>query len=1345
MRAERDESRRAPRDCRGPDSPFASELRLDYAELHCLSNYSLLRGASHPDELVARAAELGYRALAITDRNTLAGVVRAHVAVRAHHAAQPLRPLRLIIGAEVHLCDAPPVVLLATDRPAYGRLARLLTVGNLRADRNRCALDLRDLARFSDGLIAIALPPRDLPAAGLLALPDDEHPWVVRLRRLRAIFGDRLYLAAELGYELPETLWLGWLQAVSRFTGVPLVACGGVYYHVPQRRYLQDILTCIRERVAVCEAGSRLFRNAQRSMRPLDEIAYRYRGFEAALARTMEIAGRCRFTLDELRYFYPREVVPEGRAAWQHLRDLTYQGARQRGVGPEVYRLIERELKLIAELKYEHYFLTVHDLVRFARSRGILCQGRGSAANSAVCYCLGITAVDPARHDLLFERFISAERNEPPDIDVDFEHERREEVIQYIYRKYGRERAAITAEVITYRPRSAIRDVGRALGLGLDRIDVLARAVDWYDPEPLPRAALARAGLEPGQRTTRQLVYLVRELLGFPRHLSQHVGGFVITDTPLCEVVPLRNAAMPARTQIEWDKDDIDALGILKVDVLGLGILTVLSKCARLGAWGGPRSGAAGHGAWREQGTGNREQATHWRLIRYAERGWMVERAHGERLQRADCLAQSDGAGQGGVPDHRGDAGGGALWVDAADSPGGGIRREQYCRGQRASDPHGLRPLSDDRKGIIGGAGYADAPGRRVGDVDAQPAGKRVGRRGGPVVAGPHLAAEKGRLKAGGRRPIARSRHRRPELFPVPCSLFPQPMQGLAAADLARIPDDDPAVYDMICRADTIGVFQIESRAQMSMLSRLKPRSFYDLVIEVAIVRPGPIQGRMVHPYLRRRAGLEKVEYPSEDVRKVLEKTLGVPIFQEQVMKLAVVAAGFTPGEADQLRRSMGAWRRTGSLEKFRTRLLRGMLERGYSRAFAEQIYQQIRGFGEYGFPESHAASFALLVWASAWLKYHYPAHYLTAMLNSQPLGFYSPAQLVQDAIRHGVEVRCVDVNFSEWDCSLEKSDEATERRSDEGTGSPAQAGGGQGPSRQQGEGFRSSGFALRSSGKASGAPSGASRPAVRLGLRMVRGLSRDQIEPLLRGPQSGRTCAEDHRNGRGWRTIEQLHRAGVPAGALLRLAAADAFQSLGLDRRTALWQILALERSRAQESPETHNPTMTERGPARQLALFDERHDAEPAVELPSASAERNVVEDYAAVGFSLRAHPMELIRAELLRGWRGPALVPAEKLAHLRAGQRVAVAGLVTCRQRPGTAKGVVFMTIEDETGLANLIIRPDVWQRWRPVARHAAVLIIAGRIERQGEVVHVMARRFYDLGQWLGALRHRSRDFH
>ena len=801
-----------------PDQPESKRKRLDaapirrratapYAELHCKTNFSFLEGASHPDELMCRAVELGYSALAITDRNSLAGVVRAHGAAKDSK-------LKLLIGAELTPTDAAPLVVLATDRKAYGRLARLITVGRRQAPKGECRLSFDDLAAHADGLLAGVL--------GEVTRDD--------VLRYRELFGDRCYLFAELhlgpndAAKLDQRIWLG------KQTGVTLVAANDVHFHHPFRKPLADVLLATHHGCTVAAAEGLLLPNASRHLKSPEELWELFARVPDAIRRTVEVANRCTFTLDELRYEYPEELAPPGQTPLEHLTRLTWDGATRRypdGIPAKVRHLIEHELSLIAELRYEAYFLTVWDLVRYARSRGILCQGRGSAANSAVCFCLGITSVDPERMDVLFERFISRERNEAPDIDVDFEHERREEVIQYVYNKYGRERAGMTAEVISYRPRSAVRDVGKALGLSLDRVNALAKTLDRHSTLPAQRCTAA--GIDPKSRIGRQLLYLVEQLLSFPRHLGQHVGGLVITQGPLCELVPIENAAMDGRTVIEWDKDDLDELGILKVDCLALGMLTAIHKCFDL-----------------------------------------VERHNGRTLTLAD------------------------------------------------------------------------------------------------------------------------------------------------------VPEGDEQVYDMICAADTMGVFQIESRAQMSMLPRLKPRKFYDLVIEVAIVRPGPIQGDMVHPYLRRRSTGELVEYPNDEIREVLHKTLGVPLFQEQAMRLAMVAAGFTPGDADQLRRAMAAWRRPGVIDEFRTRLINGMRAKGLTQQFAELVFTQIRGFGEYGFPESHATSFALLAYVSAWLKYHYPAAFCVSLLNSQPMGFYAPAQLVRNAQEHGVTILPVDVNYSRWDCTLE-------------------------------------------------------------------------------------------------------------------------------------------------------------------------------------------------------------------------------------------------------------------------------------------------------------------------------------
>ncbi|MBX7166610.1 MAG: error-prone DNA polymerase [Pirellulales bacterium] len=1086
-----------------------------YAELHCKSNFSFLEGAAHPAELVERAAELGYQALAITDRHSVAGVVRAHTAAKQVG-------LPLLIGAEIAPVDASPVVLLAMNRRGYGRLCRLLTLGRRRAEKGQCQLLFADVAAHADDLLACApLVERDAePASADLAeraasgsarlrsLPADRgdlasaawqggeklvHP--SSLHGYREVFGDRLYALAELHQGPDDEARLAQMLRLAEAARLRVVAAGDVHFHTPQRQPLCDVLHAVRHGCTVAEAGRRLFPNAQRHLKPLAALRALFAAAPELVARTVEVAARCRFSLDELRYEYPEELVPTGRTPAAHLEQLTWEGARQRwpeGVPERVRQLLVHELRLIAELNYEAYFLTIWDLVRFARGRDILCQGRGSAANSAVCYCLGITSVDPDRMDVLFERFISRERNEPPDIDVDFEHERREEVLQYLYEKYGRERAGMTAEVITYCVRSAVRDVGKALGLSLDRLDVLARHLDGHrhDPE-LPRR-LQMAGLDPQSTVARQLLALVDELAGFPRHLSQHVGGMVLTQGPLCELVPIENAAMEGRTVIQWNKDDLDELGILKVDCLALGMLTALRKCFAL-----------------------------------------VERHAGRRLS------------------------------------------------------------------------------------------------------------------------------------------------------LAELPEGDQRVYDMICRADTVGVFQIESRAQMSMLPRLRPRCFYDLVIEVAIVRPGPIQGNMVHPYLRRRAGEEAVSYPSDALRQVLEKTLGVPLFQEQAMRLAVVAAGFTPGEADQLRRAMAAWRRPGLIEQFQRRLIDGMRANGLTQEFAEVVFRQIRGFGEYGFPESHATSFALLVYASAWLKHYYPAAFAAAVINSQPMGFYAPAQLVRDARAHGVEVRPVDVTASDWDCTLEPG-AVDQEPADRASTDDAH------------EGQRA-----------------ASPWALRLGLRLVAGLSEKQARAI-----------ETARRRQAFASLDDLvRRARLPRPALERLAEADALRALAGDRRQALWRALGQAKK-----------TGT-------MPLLDELPDDEgPDVVLPGLSPPAEVAADYRTVGLSLRSHPLSFYRRELDRLY----VLPAERLATWPTDRPVSVAGLVLVRQHPSTAKGIIFITLEDETGVANLVIHPSTWQRHYRAGRTATVMLAQGRLERRDEVIHVIVSKLEDLTRKLPGIPSQSRDF-
>ena len=1037
-----------------------------YAELAVTSNYSFLRGASHPDELVLAAKVLGHAAIGIADRNTLAGVVRAHVAARQ-------AGIRLLVGARLIPEDGPELLCYPTGRAAYGRLCRLLTLGKRRARKGDCRFTRAELEAHGQGQSLIVLPPEDPGAV-----------FKDTLARLGRRFPGNCFLAGQVLYRGGDARRLARLAELAAACATPLVAVNDVCMHVAGRKALLDVVTCIREHCTIDQAGFRLEANAERHLKPPEEMARLFRHYPEAVARTVEIAERCRFGLDELKYEYPEETTSGGRGPQEELARLAWIGARARypgGVPGGVKAAIEHELGLIAELGYAPYFLTVHDIVRFARSRGILCQGRGSAANSAVCYCLGITAVDPARVDLLFERFVSAERGEPPDIDVDFEHERREEVIQYIYAKYGRDRAGLAATVICYRGRRAIREVGKAMGLSADTVSALAGKIWGWDREGPEESQLRELGLDPEERRLRLTLELTRALIGFPRHRSQHVGGFVMTRGPLSELVPIENAAMAERTVIEWDKDDLDALGILKVDVLGLGMLT--------------------------------------------------------------CL----------------------------------------------------------RKGF---------------DLLARHTGKRH--------------------------------------------------------DLASVPAEDAAVYDMLCKGDSLGVFQVESRAQMSMLPRLKPRGFYDLVIEVAIVRPGPIQGDMVHPYLRRRSGEEKVDYPSEALRAVLGKTLGVPLFQEQAMKIAIVAAGFTPSEADGLRRAMATFRHVGTIHTFEQKLIEGMVARGYDRDFAARCFRQIEGFGNYGFPESHAASFALLVYLSAWLKCHHPAVFAAALLNSQPMGFYAPAQIIRDAREHGVELRAVDVNESDRDCTLEP--------------------GAEGPD----------GLALR------------------LGLRQVKGLAAAGAEALMAA------------RGNGYADPAALRRrANLGAKALEALARADAFRSMGLTRREALWAVKGLP-------PSAKSDAKSGARSVASLPLFaaagEDERGPDPAVALPGMSLGEEVVEDYASLRFSLKAHPVSFLRARLA----AEGMVETARLLELANGGTVKVAGLVLVRQRPGTAKGVIFATLEDETGVANIIVWPDVFARCRKTVLAARLLGVEGPLQREGLVTHVIARRLFDLTPRLAALR-------
>ena len=1248
--------------------PLSAERRhwrpsAGYAELCCKSNFSFLRGASHPEELTERAAALGYTALAITDRHTLAGVVRMHCAAKACG-------LKLIVGAELVPVDAPPVMLYATDRAAYGRLCRIITRGRLRSPKGACEVYLADIAEWCEGLVAVVGGEKGRRDGGTEGRRDDGAERRKReLAHYRDIFGDRLYVAAGVHGGAGDEGRLGEIATLARAVGVPMVATNDVHYHEPGRRFLQDVLTCVRQRCTLEDVGRRLFANAERHLKPVEAMRRLFVDYPDAIVRTVEVAERCHFSLDELRYEYPEALCPPGRQPGEYLAALTWAGAAGRypgGVPDKVRGLIEHELSLIGQLAYEPYFLTVWDIVRFARSRDILCQGRGSAANSAVCYCLGITSVDPDRAELLFERFVSAERNEPPDIDVDFEHERREEVFQYIYGKYGREHAGIVGEVISYRPRSAIRDVGKALGLSLDLIDALAKKHEWWDQEMMPQDLLREVGLDPSDRTLCMLQRLVRQLVGFPRHLSQHVGGFVITRGPLCEMVPIENAVMPDRTFIEWDKDDIDALGILKIDCLALGMLTAIGRCLKYVRRDGGTKGL-------RDGGGRGQDTTGIKGVRYERVADGKESCANQDVSRSDCVAEGDGVGETGLPSCQRHARGGAVRPDVANAQSGGVGAIQYCRGVRTRKSYGIRPLSAHRPWVADGVADASPPGGAA-DID-----QSVGSMQGAVDGDRSCST----------RP--HSQHSTPAEVKFPgvesCTHAPPPPSSLrpfVPSSLHQIPPEDPVVYDMICHADTVGVFQIESRAQMSMLPRLKPRCFYDLVIEVAIVRPGPIQGGMVHPYLRRRDGTEPVTYPNEAIKQVLERTLGVPLFQEQAMRLAVVAADFTPGEADQLRRAMGAWRRSGDINRFQVKLIEGMTRNGLSEEFAKRCFDQICGFGEYGFPESHAASFALLVYVSCWLKRYYPAAFCAALINSQPMGFYHPAQLVRDAREHGVPVRPVDVNVSGFDCRLEgRSDEAipkasgqAARRSDEERAPEHWGGGG---------------------------------PAVRLGMRLVKGVSRAQVEGIERA-QGERPFVS---------MADLVHRSGASLATLARLAAADAMRSLGLGRREAVWQVLAM----GDDQP-----------------LWAGQDPIEPKATLPAPSLEEVVLADYETVGLSLTAHPIALVRDALAR----LRVSPAKALKNARNGQWLKVAGLVLVRQRPSTAKGIVFCTLEDETGVANLIIPPDVYHRYRAVAHGSVALVAEGKAERLGEVVHLKVTRVADLTKRPVVRRSVSRDF-
>ncbi len=1024
---------------------------MRYAELAIATNFSFLRGASHAEELAQEASDLGHYAIGVADRNTLAGVVRAHVAAKD-------RNLKLLVGTRLAATDGPELICYPQNRAAYGQLSTLLSKGKCAAPKGECYFTVSDiLAQAQDQLF-------------ILMVPDQfSTNFEEQASMLSEALGDRLYLGARAAFQGRNKERLARLAALGGRVRLPLVAHNDVLYHSPERKPLQDVISCIREGCTINEAGFLLEANAERHLKAPQEIARLFEGYEDALERTLDIADACNFSLDELSYQYPDEPVPPGKTPIAHLRALTEKGASWRypqGAPDGVRAALEKELTLIDDLNYAPYFLTVHDIVAWARSQDILCQGRGSAANSAVCYCLGITSVDPSQTSLLFERFLSRERKEPPDIDVDFEHERREEVIQYVYRRYGRHRAALTATVISYRPRSAVREVCKALGLSEDISTALAGTVWGSWGSDIDADQIRKTGLDPSNPMLRRALTLTRQLIGFPRHLSQHVGGFVLTQGPLTETVPIGNAAMDDRTFIEWDKDDIDALGIMKVDVLALGMLTCIRKC--------------------------------FDLLRL----------------------------------HKG--------IDLT---------------------------------------------------------------------------------------------------------------------LASVPAEDKTTYDMLCEGDSLGVFQVESRAQMNMLPRLRPRCFYDLVIEVAIVRPGPIQGDMVHPYLRRRKGLEHVAYPSpspahgdaDELERILKRTLGVPLFQEQAMQISIDAAKFTPEEANGLRRAMATFRKVGTIQNYEELMVERMVARGYERQFAQRCFDQVKGFGEYGFPESHAASFALLVYVSSWLKCHHPEIFCAALLNSQPMGFYAPAQIVSDARAHGVTVRAPDVNLSDWDNILEPDEQ---------------------------DNF-----------------------AVRLGFRQIDGVGEDDMNKLMAARRGGYDAFSDirRRTGLGRKTLEHL-------------AAADAFGSLGLDRRAALWAVRG----------EASTPA---------LPLFaandtpDEGGDA--AVALPQMPLSEHVIQDYQTTRLSLKAHPIGFLR----RHYERMRIITTREACAKQNGARLMTAGIVLIRQRPGSAKGVFFVTIEDETGIANLVIWPKVGAVYRPILMGARILLVKGRVQHADNVTHIVADQLID----------------
>ncbi|TAY23196.1 DNA polymerase III subunit alpha [Rhizobium ruizarguesonis] len=1036
---------------------------MRYAELQVTTHFSFLRGASSADELFATAKELGIEAIGVVDRNSLAGIVRALEASRA-------TGIRLVVGCRLDLTDGMSLLVYPTDRAAYSRLTRLLTLGKSRGGKGNCILSLEDVALYAEGLLAVLVP--DLP----------DEACAVQLRKLAGLFGDRAYVALSLRRRPNDQMRLHELSNLATSYKVRTVVTNDVLFHEPGRRQLQDVVTCVREHTTIDDVGFKRERHADRYLKPPKEMERLFPRYREALARTMEIVDRCRFSLEELTYQYPEEAIIPGKSAQESLEHYVWECVPNRypeGLPPDVLKTVRHEFDLIKTMKYAPYFLTVFSIVRYARSQGILCQGRGSAANSAVCYILGITSIDPSTNDLLFERFVSQERDEPPDIDVDFEHERREEVIQWIYKTYTHQKAALCATVTRYRAKGAIRDVGKALGLPEDVIKALSSGM-WSWSEEVSDRNVRELNLNPEDRRLVLTLKLAQQLMGAPRHLGQHPGGFVLTHDRLDDLVPIEPASMVDRQIIEWDKDDVEALKMMKVDVLALGMLTCISKAFDL------------------------------------------------------------------IREHK--------------------------------------------------------------DEDL---------------------------------------------------------------DLASIRQEDSATYAMIRKADTLGTFQIESRAQMAMLPRLKPRTFYDLVVQVAIVRPGPIQGDMVHPYLRRREGKEKVEYPTPELEAVLSKTLGVPLFQESAMRVAMVCAGFTGGEADQLRKSMATFKFTGGVSRFKDKLVSGMVKNGYTQEFAEKTFSQLEGFGSYGFPESHAASFALIAYASNYVKCHFPDVFCAALLNSQPMGFYAPAQIVGDAAKHGVEIRPVCINRSRWDCTLERI-ENTDRH------------------------------------------------AVRLGMRMVRGLATADVARIVAARMNSEFDSVDDM----WR------RSGIPAASLIELAEADAIRpSLGLERRDALWAIKALR-----DEPLPLFAAAAE----REMKTVAEQQ--EPEVRLRQMTEGHNVVEDYGHVGLTLREHPVAFLRRDLLKR----NIVTCAEAMNARDGRWLMTAGLVLVRQKPGSAKGVMFLTIEDESGPANVVVWPSLFEKRRRVVLGSSMMAINGRIQREGEVVHLVAQQLFDLSGDLSGLADRDNDF-